>query len=136
MWWGKIQETLNASEADILLVIDCCYAAHAARSSLTPRLPYSEPRIQLLAACTENTPSPGPRSFTTAFMSHLLAELKQHPCVSVSEIHRRLCSPEARLYSVPILVSLISNTGGESIQLRSLKAVHDPAADVESLVRP
>ena len=69
-------------------------------------------------------------------MSHLLAELKQHPCVSVSEIHRRLCSPEARLYSVPILVSLISNTRGESIQLRSLKAVHDPAADVESLVRP
>lgn len=121
--WGEIQETLSASEADILLVIDCCYAAHAARSSLAPRLP-SRPKIQLLAACSEKTLGPGPKSFTRAFMNDLLVELQQHPQATIDKIHLRLCNRKDRLYSIPILVSLISDPNGENIRLHSLKPLH------------
>lgn len=77
MDWFKIQETLRDAKSDLLLLLDCCYALRASRNPLTPRSGADAAvSYHLLAAAShhEETPLPGPGSFTNA----LLRQLQNH----------------------------------------------------------
>lgn len=58
--WYEVQPVVFAAEGDVLLVLDCCYAAQAARGR-------ESRTIELLAASgvKQRTPQPGDYSFTT-----------------------------------------------------------------------
>ncbi|KAI9711845.1 MAG: hypothetical protein M1820_001990 [Bogoriella megaspora] len=61
--WKQAEENIKESEADVLLIFDCCYAGLACRSN--------EPkRFEALAACTADaiTKIPGKSSFTSALI--------------------------------------------------------------------
>ena len=61
--WYEVQPILLGWEGDILMILDCCYAAQAGRDRQS-RI------IELLAASANNkrTPPAGPYSFTTILM--------------------------------------------------------------------
>lgn len=115
--WFVIQPKLSHSEADVLLLLDCCFGAQAARGRQIPS------RVELLAASAMGVKAlpPGPRSFTAA----LLKELKDVPNstlgITVSELHRRLCHRNADLLQTPVHVDLGSGTR-KSIKLKQLNA--------------
>jgi len=75
--WFKIQETLRDAKSDLLLLLDCCYALRASQNPLTPHFGADAAvSYHLLAAAShhEETPLPGPGSFTNA----LLKQLQNH----------------------------------------------------------
>jgi len=75
--WFKIQETLRDAKSDLLLLLDCCYALRASQNPLTPHSGADAAvSYHLLAAAShhEETPLPGPGSFTNA----LLRQLQNH----------------------------------------------------------
>lgn len=69
--WSIIQPKLGHARAEVLLLLDCCFAAQAARNSQDRAIPSN---VELLAACAmgRKSPPPGRDSFT----SHLIQQLK------------------------------------------------------------
>ncbi|CAO2652883.1 Nn.00g022940.m01.CDS01 [Neocucurbitaria sp. VM-36] len=77
-WHDAESPLLNSAEADVLAILDCCFASHAQKGYVDDRRTY-----ELLAASPMNqtTRAPGPESFTTALtksLKGLLAEYKNH----------------------------------------------------------
>ena len=71
--WYSVQVRLEKASSDVLLLLDCCYAAGSVNSYLTGS--FSEGgQTELIAACGLNMtcPGPGPDSFT----HHLILELQ------------------------------------------------------------
>ncbi|KAH9869036.1 hypothetical protein J1614_008113 [Plenodomus biglobosus] len=64
---AEVPLTKPSTEADVLVVLDCCFASAAVNKGFS-----KGPRTyELLAACSADklTPEPGPRSFTRAFLA-------------------------------------------------------------------
>ncbi len=86
--WQKIQDILDDSSADVLVLLDCCNAALVAKSA-TKKL---DGKFEVLAASAEGvkTPRPGPRSFTNLLLNELKRELKTDSKIDVSLLHGAL----------------------------------------------
>ena len=104
--WSELQPKLRHANSPILLILDCCYAAQAARLSGGERI--VPPNVELLAACGMGCQIPPPmtdNSFTIAFIRELEAALLQREIegpVTMAEIHVRLASRAADLTQTPI----------------------------------
>ena len=92
--------TLEWAKADVLLILDCCYAAQAARARDGTR------KFDILAAAPMHgyTPLPGPRSFTKAVMTVTRTLMAERGHVPVHTLHERLCRREVGLTQTPVTV--------------------------------
>lgn len=114
--WFLIQPKLKDIEADVLLLLDCCFGAQAARGRNVPS------RVELLAASAMGVqaPPPGPKSFTNALIQELQRSADSPGGITISELHRRLCQKSTGLLQTPFHVDLGPGTR-KSIRLRPLK---------------
>lgn len=132
MHWYEIQPCLSRAKADVLLILDCCFAAQAMRGQLSSvdeatRRKYEiddEMNITIFAASGMNGYSfrPGPQSFTTAFMNECDSMLQENSSVLVSELNYRLGNRDigkegVTIIDLPVLISSSPNT----IKLQSLE---------------
>ncbi|KAF4980805.1 hypothetical protein FDECE_17801, partial [Fusarium decemcellulare] len=103
--WSKIQPTLGTADADILLILDCCYAAQAARGAGERVVPRN---VEFLAACPKGRQTPGPmtpQSFTLALINEMneeLSRLGEKDTFTVNEVVHRLTSKKAGLKESPV----------------------------------
>ncbi|KAL8652911.1 MAG: hypothetical protein Q9226_004074, partial [Calogaya cf. arnoldii] len=108
--WSSLQHLLETAIPHVLIILDCCYAANAARDT-------SEGTTkELLAACGRENPTLGVgiRSFTTCIIEELQAF--GAGCFTVSMLHSRLITMRWRLAYTPVY-ALLSEHGGHSIEL-------------------
>lgn len=112
---------MKGSAADILLLLDCCYAAQAGRERDA-----SWARLEILAAAAMGmkTPGPGPQSFTRALINELKACVEKDEYLGIDDLHRRLVSRKANLHATPIRISLSS--GKRPLRLYPLSKVQLP----------
>jgi hypothetical protein len=79
--WNEAEEPFfrKSTEADVLAILDCCFASYAHKGQSNERRMY-----ELLAACEKDkrTPRPGPKSFTNAFIQTVRKLLDQDQCGS------------------------------------------------------
>jgi hypothetical protein len=128
--WFRIQEDimkLTENDTDIVIFLDCCYAAQAGRQRLE-----SVPRIELLAAAAMGmqTPMPGDRSFTTALIRELelLKGLKQP--ITLPKLQSALVNRKAQLWATPIYIPL--RPGRREIRFQPVPSQHQVAAKSET----
>ena len=108
---------MNQSEADVLLLLDCCHGAQAARERIKTN------RVELLAACAMglSSPPPGPDSFTTTIIKYLRTAVNGGESITISDLSRRLAPRAAGLMQTPVHVQLLESAGsGRSIRLEPL----------------
>lgn len=111
--WSSLQHLLETAVPHVLIILDCCYAANAARDT-------SEGTTkELLAACGRENPTLGVgiRSFTSALIEELQAFGKRP--FTAAMLHSRLITMRWRLAFTPVY-ALLSEHGGHSIQLAPL----------------
>lgn len=108
--WSSLQHLLENAVPHVLLILDCCYAANAARDTAVGTTK------ELLAACGRENPTTGVgyRSFTSALIEELQA-FGAAP-FTTAMLHGRLVTMRWRLAFTPIY-ALLSEHGGDSIQL-------------------
>ncbi|KAL8858201.1 MAG: hypothetical protein Q9178_005213 [Gyalolechia marmorata] len=114
--WSSLQHLLETAIPHVLIILDCCYAANAARDT-------SEGTTkELLAACGRENPTLGVgiRSFTSALIEELEA-FGRGP-FTVAMLHSRLITMRWRLAFTPVY-ALLSEHGGHSIELAPLPAL-------------
>ena len=115
--WHKIQpRLLNEAEADVLLILDCCYAASAARER-----PKVKNRVELLCATSmkRQTPPPGPTSFTSIMIREMKSLLSGNRGVTTSELHNHLMKQQSGLFETSVWVELQAGNG-RNIKLEKL----------------
>ena len=115
--WYDIQDQLGHFQGPIWLILDCCYAAQAARD-LERVVPVN---VELLAACCmgRKTPLASYHSFTSALMRLLKKGLQgEDSSLTVNQIFDALVSRKAELADTPFRESLGSQP--ETITLRRL----------------
>ena len=88
--WSNTQPRLANAGGDVLLILDCCYGAQAARDRIQGRLIPED--VESLAACPmgRQTNGPGPLSFTSKFIEVAKATMIDYGCMKVSDLHARL----------------------------------------------
>jgi hypothetical protein len=102
--WYKIQDQIRASETDILLLLDCCYAAQAARHRERTKGKFE---ILAAAAMGVETPAPGVNSFTSILLREIASAVDSgQEFVNVKDIHGQLCTRQQKLYATPVHVCL------------------------------
>ncbi|KAL8789317.1 MAG: hypothetical protein Q9213_001240 [Squamulea squamosa] len=124
--WSSLQHLLETAIPHVLIILDCCYAANAARDT-------SEGTTkELLAACGRENPTlgVGNRSFTSALIEELQAFGKTP--FTVAMLHSRLVTMRWRLAFTPVY-ALLSEHGGHSIELSPRPPQEGPANPFESL---
>ena len=129
--WFDIQPKLKNSQGDVLVLLDCCHGAQAARGRL--KLPI---RVELLAACPMDslTPGPGPRSFTTALMREIKNHLDTDGFIFMDQLHSSLAARDRRLFATPFY-SKLGVGGRRSIRLEPLLDGSTPVdLDAESVI--
>ncbi|KAL8928034.1 MAG: hypothetical protein Q9172_001089 [Xanthocarpia lactea] len=113
--WSSLQHLLETAIPHVLITLDCCYAANAARDT-------SEGTTkELLAACGRENPTLGVgiRSFTSALIEELEA-FGRCP-FTIAMLHSRLITMRWPLAFTPVY-ALLSEHGGHSIELAPLPA--------------
>ncbi|KAL9122884.1 MAG: hypothetical protein Q9187_000555 [Circinaria calcarea] len=112
--WYEIQPHLHKCKADVLLLLDCCYSAQAARG----RVREDPGKCELLAACAMKlqTPSPGPASFTTALLREMNEMLDSMNQIMTSHLAHRLAHKRANLRQTPIRDDMSLGHQGRSIR--------------------
>lgn len=115
--WYRIQETLEDSTADILLLLDCCFSGSAGRARSQPS------RIEVLTASAkkEKTPMPGPNSFTNGLIKALTTAVDLHGHAVVSGIHHQLLHRSAGLFATTLDIVIRPGHPDRSIHLRPLR---------------
>lgn len=83
--WAEVEPTLRKAQADVLVVLDCCYAGLMCRSAA--RIEWRNEKFQYMAACEadEMAQNGGEGSFTTA-MADALKELAREPGFTTSRL--------------------------------------------------
>ncbi|KAK5747235.1 hypothetical protein LTR17_000370 [Elasticomyces elasticus] len=103
--WSKVCQPIENTDADVLLIFDCCQAGQLSRHfDRDLQSPY-----EFLGACSENsrTPRPGPTSFTTALTWALKQLATKDGPFSTKELRNKLCEYEAfPKKQIPVLASL------------------------------
>ncbi|KAL4917859.1 hypothetical protein BDW62DRAFT_201412 [Aspergillus aurantiobrunneus] len=113
--WHLLQDTLENADADVVLLLDCCFAGQAARAR-------SHHRVELLAAATMNlmTPGvaqPGAISFTKALLDLIPRLVHEKTSFTMTELHRELLRRDTGLVQQPLYAALFeSSYGGIVIQ--------------------
>lgn len=109
------------SDTDILLLLDCCYAAQAARGRQQV-----QGKFEILAAASMDvkTRGAGDRSFTSILLREMELIVKELGYVSMKHLHGRLCDRKHDLFATPVLISLKT---GHQLRLEPLQA-HNPNA--------
>ncbi|KAI4134407.1 MAG: hypothetical protein LQ341_006025, partial [Variospora aurantia] len=122
--WSSLQHLLENALPHVVIILDCCYAANAARDTAVGTTK------ELLAACGRENPTTGVgvRSFTSALIEELKA-LGTAP-FTIAMLHGRLVTMRWRLAFTPIY-ALLSEHGGHSVQLSPLPLT--PSLLTESL---
>lgn len=84
--WGSAEINLRSTDADILVIFDCCDAGALWRQNRSPRRCF-----EFLGACEENqnTRKPGPQSFTSALI-WALKELRTRQTFQSSELRNKI----------------------------------------------
>ncbi|KAK0670325.1 hypothetical protein QBC41DRAFT_345665 [Cercophora samala] len=107
--WSLIQRGLSSllstptfAGTDILLLLDCCYAAQAGRGLSKSNLRFS---ILAAAAMRSKTRSPGKGSFTSALIQEIKGAVDQQGLVTVQSLHLALCDDKHDLYTTPVYIS-------------------------------
>lgn len=102
--WSDIQPKLAYANGDVLLLLDCCYAAQAARTAdrVIP------PNVELHAACAMGCQAagPGPGSFTTTWIKEVQASLASDGHALIAEVHHKLAVADCRLVQTPVYFPL------------------------------
>jgi hypothetical protein len=100
--WFLIQPKFDHVESDVLLLLDCCFAAQAARARQVPT------RVELLAASAMGVqaPPPGKHSFTTILINELKRAMSSPDGISVAKLHSNLMKKESEYKRSPIHVDL------------------------------
>ncbi|KAK6080564.1 hypothetical protein SCUP234_05110 [Seiridium cupressi] len=119
--WFRIQDqfdALNTAGTDVLLILDCCYAAQAARAHEASRA-----RFEILAASAMGvaTPPPGNTSFTSILIRETLELLKSEDSVVVRDLCSRLTHRKAQLHATPVHVA--PEAGQRPIKLQPLSHI-------------
>src|SRR5436305_2921971 len=99
--WYSMQPMLKRDDCDVLFLLDCCYAANAARGE-------SEGTNELLAACGREIEAEGvsDRSFTRNLMRKLRTFGSQP--FTVIQLYDRLMKDRKRLLNTPVYYPLSS----------------------------
>ena len=73
--WAQAVKGLGTAEADVLEILDCCFASNIMKSLIENTRTY-----EVLAATGKDklTPKPGPRSYTRALIDSLKDELREN----------------------------------------------------------
>ncbi|KAL2065985.1 hypothetical protein VTL71DRAFT_2056 [Oculimacula yallundae] len=117
--WFQIQPRLKSTTSDVLLIVDACFGAQAARhQTKTPN------RFELLAACPMGctTHVPGPDSFTTAVIKEMRSLLSHEGHVVVSELNNKLMKSASGLHETAIYC-VLQHGSGKSIDLEPILSV-------------
>ena len=122
--WFEIQPEFKYCNADVLLILDCCYAAQSARARGRAN------RVELLAACSMGlqTPRPGPKSFTSRLMIELNAAASASEPVNTAMLAQRLARIEAKLVQSPYYLPLQAEEQDKPILLQPLPR-HDEVSN-------
>lgn len=115
--WSKIQSMLGEVKADLLLILDCCFAAQNMRN----RGRIIPSNVELLASCGKGlrTPGPGRQSFTMAVIRELSQSLEQNGAVTIKDLYSLLARGDSKLMQTPIYHPLQANTSIRLAPLRS-----------------
>lgn len=117
---------IDIADSDILIILDCCYAAQAARGR-------GLHKVELLAASGMGcrTPGVGKFSFTRALIDQmsLMSHITKGP-YTISQLHARMAKAEAGLQTTPVLFNLSGS--GESILFPSKPATTMPVKEGEA----
>ncbi|CAG8953482.1 hypothetical protein HYFRA_00010232 [Hymenoscyphus fraxineus] len=103
--WAAVQEILKEAESDVLLLLDCCFAAQAGRTRREP----SKSRFEILAAAAMGmqTRMPADDSFTKILQKHVKAIFDETGFVLIPDLHQRLVHRMAGLYATPVHISFL-----------------------------
>ncbi len=125
--WFRIQPSLvEDADSDVLIILDCCYAAQAARGR-------GLHKVELLAASGMGcrTPGVGKFSFTRALMDQMkLISQLANGSFTISQLHARMGKAKAGLQTTPVLFNLSGS--GESIIIPSTPAAKRPHREGEA----
>ncbi|KAL8764555.1 MAG: hypothetical protein Q9209_007972 [Squamulea sp. 1 TL-2023] len=113
--WSIIQPKFGQVEAEILLLLDCCFAASAARTKHRGAI---SSNMELVAACAMSvkTKLPGPQSFTSHLIRQLKTGLETRGRAKVSEVVNALADRNSGYRQTPVHFTGLSN-GNASICL-------------------
>lgn len=108
--WSSLQHLFETAVPCVLIILDCCFAANAARDTAEGTTK------EILAACGRENPTLGvcERSFSSALVEELQA-FGGTP-FTVAMLHSRLVTMRWRLAFTPIY-ALLSENGGSSIAI-------------------
>lgn len=103
MNWTTIQPILFDALADVLVILDCCYASSAAWRAGSNNVGAKE----TLAASGPGSPASGvgAESFTSALISELKFQAKKRPVLTAVGLHARLLQAGNRLIFQPVYAS-------------------------------
>ena len=121
--WSSLQPLLETAVPYVLIILDCCFAATAARDTTEGTTK------EILAACGRESPTHGvgQRSFTSALIEEMQA-FEEGEYFTAAMLHSRLVTMRWRLAFTPIY-ALLSEHGGNSITIC-------PFSDGRASVRP
>ena len=107
-------------KAEILVLLDCCFAAQAARSHPISAIPVN---VELLAACAMGvqTRPPGPHSFTTHLIKQLRYSLNSTGSAKISDIVNALAHRDSGCRETPVHFSGLGN-GRSTVSLEPFNA--------------
>ena len=110
MNWSSLQPLLETAVPYVLIILDCCFAATAARDTTEGTTK------EILAACGRESPTHGVgiQSFTSALIEEMQA-FEGEP-FTAAMLHSRLVTMRWRLAFTPIY-ALLSERGGNSITI-------------------
>lgn len=118
--WFNIQPMLLTAKPHVLMILDCCFAANAARDTTEGS------SKELLAACgRENvTLGVGMRSFTSVLIEEL--QSFEGTAFTVAMLHARLITLRHKLAYTPFYAAL-AERGGNSIVISPLPSSSSPS---------
>lgn len=105
--WYEIQDLMLRFKTDVLLLLDCCFAAQAGRGRDSG--PY---RFEILAAAAmgQKTAPPGPDSFTVALIREMEEAIARDGYVDMNQTQRRLSHRERKLIATPVHITLANRS--------------------------
>ncbi len=115
-------------KAEILLLLDCCFAAQAARANQNRAIPAN---VELVAACAMGvkTRPPGRHSFTTHLIKQLRGSLNTTGSAKISDIVNMLAHRDSEYSETPVHFSGLGD-GRSTVCLEPFDA--NPATEIEA----
>ena len=125
--WHSIQHLLENAVPDVVIFLDCCFAASADRRSV-------DGTIEVLAACCQNSSTAGVSDWSfTNRLTEVLRDCRNKP-LTVAMLHAELLNYRAAKGSKKLLKSpvhsIMSNKDKASIRLVSIAASCSPPSSL------